>query len=88
MFDYLQIVRDSINALTSFRFGERNLWLVDASIAVIIKLIQLVAHDSSLAFTFQVGTVVFERIKVLGDTRDQLMESRIILRASSENTKT
>ena len=67
--------------------GHWDTWLAHAAVIVVVKVIQARFLHSLLSHLIQVGTIVLKRIKVLCDTRDQMLETIVTLGASSGSNR-
>jgi hypothetical protein len=66
------------------RFGYGHTRLADTSIVVVVELIKRVLLHPGLLFFIEVGSKVFESVKVLSNSLNKRLEASVILGASPE----
>lgn len=69
------------------RLGYGHTRLADTSIVVVVKLIERILLHPGLLFFVEVGSKVFEGVKVLSNSLNERFESSVILGTSSESKK-
>jgi hypothetical protein len=62
---------------------KRNARFANTSIGIVVKLIEAVDANALVSDLFQVATVVFKGVKVLGDALDKLVKAGVRLWACS-----